>query len=218
MRRIGNEDLDTIVMKIFGKLRENVVVGLGSGSMASMVVEKLGKLAMKKDRKLLGIPSSTQIEKVAVAAGYTILGYSHLNEVYLTIDGADQVDPNLNIIKGGGGALFKERLIWEAAKEVHVFVSDEKYVKRLNVPIPVETHPSALELVKGHIMRMGGSPTLRVDRKGYPNVTENGFYILDTKFKGIKDYGKLLKKLKLIPGVLEVGIFIYDHVNLHVIT
>lgn len=216
---IGIEgEIDYVVRKIFERLKENTVIGLGSGSTAAMAVEKLGKLAIKKGLKLSGIPSSTQIEEVAMATGYTILGYSHLNEVRLTIDGADQVDSNLSMIKGGGGALFKERLIWEAAEEVHVFVSAEKCVKRLSAPIPIEIHPSALELVKRYIIKMGGAPILRVDEKGYPKVTENGFYILDIRFDDVKDYGRLLKKLKLIPGVLEVGIFIYDHVNLHVIT
>ena len=203
----------SIIEKI---VKEDIIVGLGSGRTVSLVLRELSNRLKNKGLKLKVVPSSHQIEEVALTLGsFTILSFSHLKEVELVIDGADRVLEDGTIIKGGGGALFKERLLWEISKEVHVFVPRERFVKNIDIPIPVEFHPSALVLVRERLEKIGGKPTLRTDVKGYPKVTENGFLVYDVTFEDAQDLRSLYMELRAIPGVLEVGIFIYNNVEIH---
>ncbi len=183
------------------------VLGLGSGSTAAKILEILSKRA---GRRLKGIPSSAQIENVALKLGFEILPFSYINLVEAVIDGADQVISNKYIIKGGGGALFRERLLWESADKIFVFLPKERFVDEPTVPLPVEVHPYALRLVENRIEELGGRPKLRTDRKGYPRVTENGFFILDVEGVELEKAMEIRK----IPGVLEVGLFLYDKVRI----
>lgn len=183
------------------------VLGFGSGSTAARVLEVLSE---KTSKRLKGIPSSAQIENVAIKLGFEILPFSYINLVEAVVDGADQVVSNRYIIKGGGGALFRERLLWESAMRVFVFLPKERFVNEPTVPLPVEVHPYALRLVERRIEGLGGRPKLRTDRKGYPKVTENGFFILDVELLELDKAVEIRK----IPGVLEVGLFVYDKVKI----
>lgn len=183
------------------------VLGFGSGSTATRVLKTLSERAKKR---IKGIPSSTQIENVALKLGFEILPFSYINLVEAVVDGADQVISNRYIIKGGGGALFRERLLWESAEKIFVFLPKGRLADKPTVPLPVEVHPYALRLVERRIEEMGGRPKLRTDQKGYPKVTENGFFILDVELLELEKAMEIRK----IPGVLEVGLFIYDKVKI----
>jgi len=193
--------------KILKEILHYEVLGLGSGSTVAKVLKMLKERAK---RPLKGVPSSTQIENVALKLGFKILPFTYLNSVEAVIDGADQVVQGKYIIKGGGGALFRERLLWEVANRIFVFLPKERLVDRLSVPLPVEVHPLALRLVEKRIEELGLTYELRTDKKGYPRVTENGFFILDVKLKDMEK----VKEIEEIPGILEVGLFVYDNVKL----
>lgn len=189
------------------EIKKYDVLGFGSGITAAKVLRILKK---EVNKQFKGIPSSTQIERVALSLGFEILPFSYLNLVEAVIDGADQIVSSKYIIKGGGGALFRERLLWESAKKIFVFVPKKRLVDKISAPLPVEVHPYALRLVEKRIAELGGRPKLRTDRKGYPKVTENGFFILDVKFSELER----IDEIRRIPGVLEVGLFIYDKVKI----
>lgn len=193
--------------EVLNEIMKYNVLGFGSGSTAARVLKILSERAKKP---LKGIPSSAQIENVALNLGFEILPFSYITLVEAVIDGADQVVSNKYIIKGGGGALFRERLLWESAKKIFVFLPKERLVNKVTVPLPVEVHPCALRLVERRLEELGGKPKLRTDRKGYPKVTENGFFILDVEFPELENVGEIRK----VPGVLEVGLFVYDKVKI----
>ncbi len=196
-------------------LKRTPIIGLGSGRTASKVLKAFGKRLNDKGIKPIGVPTSAQI-KLEVS-DYFLIAEPIFDMIDLVIDGADQVSSyNGYIIKGGGGALTKERIIWEISKERHVFVTQEKVVTKLNYPLPVEFLPFAYSLVKNKIIKLGLKPTLRVDSKGYPFVTENNNYIFDINYSESHDIKNIYEEIIKIPGVLDVGLFIYD-INLHVV-
>ena len=187
---------------------EDVVIGLGSGSTVALLIEKIAKL---EDKEIFGfIPTSYQIKIVAEEYGLRFLDESRINEIDLVVDGADQIDQKLNMIKGGGGALFREKIIMHCAKQKVILADSQKFVPIFSLPIPVEIHPFGRFAVKKKLEDIGGHPKLRFLKKGYPFITENGNLILDTAFDDlIKEYdiATLEKEIKSIPGVIENGIF-----------
>jgi ribose 5-phosphate isomerase A len=185
------------------ELRKANVLGLGSGSTVSSILKKAdipkGKLA---------VPTSIQIKLVADTLGFVATSLN--SEVELTIDGADQVDRRLNMIKGGGGALLKEKILTSFSKRLYIVVTDKKLSERLcegNVPIPIEVSPFGLYLVQEKVLEMGGKPQLRKNEKGYPSFTENGNVIIDAFFEPLEEPRELETKIKSTVGVIEVGIF-----------
>ena len=122
-------------------------------------------------------------------------------------DGADQIDAEKNMIKGGGGALLRENILISAAKKVVIIADKSKFVKKLDRAIPVEVHPLARNTTTNSIKKIGGKPIIRTIERGYPFVTENGNIILDCDFGTISKPQQLAQKIKQMPGVLEVGIF-----------
>ncbi len=192
---------------VLDEILQYEVLGLGSGSTTARILRMLKE---RSGKPLKGVPSSTQIENVALKLGFKILPFTYLNSVEAVVDGADQVVLGKYIIKGGGGALFRERLLWEAAKKIFVFLPKGRLVDELRIPLPLEVHPFALRLVEERVKKLEALPKLRTDKKGYPWVTENGFFILDVELNDIEK----AKEIKKIPGVLETGLFIYDKVKL----
>ena len=197
-----------VAAQIAKRITSSSVVGLGSGSTVAAVLEELAPLALEKNGSLLGVPTSTQIEAVASRSGIRLLPFA--GSVDLVIDGADQVDSRLNLIKGGGGALLKEKVIMGSAKEIAIVADENKFAKLLcenGVRVPVEVFTLARETVKVGLSKLGGVPEERVLPKGYPYFTENGNVILDTSFEPIENPEALERDVKCIPGVAEVGIF-----------
>ncbi len=191
-------------------IKDGYVVGLGSGTTASYAIQEIGKIIRQKEWRIAGIPTSHQSFLLAVECGIPVTSLNEHPTLDLTIDGADQIDKDLNMIKGMGGALAREKIVASASKQ-NVIVADEtKLVKKLggNHPVPVEVLPFALAIVSSKIQKIGGKPVLRAGQgKVGPVVTDNGNFILDVWMKSIDPY-ELDITLKLIAGVVETGLFL----------
>ena len=187
------------------------VVGLGSGSTAAYVIEEIGRLIREDDLNVVGVPSSSQAFLLAVRYGVPVTTLDEYPAIDLDIDGADEVDRQLNMIKGGGGALTREKIVASAAKQVVIVADETKLVDRLGstFKVPVEVLPFSLATVTAALESLGGRPFLRESKgKVGPVVTDNGNYIVDVDFGAIDDAETLSRRLKLVPGVIETGLFI----------
>ncbi len=193
-------------------VQDGFIVGLGSGSTAAFAIEALGERVKRENLKIMGIPTSYQAFLLAVQCGIPITTLDEHPEVDVTIDGADQVTPELNLIKGMGAAMAREKIV-AASSKLNVIIADEqKKVKLLGEKgqvVPVEVLPFAISLVKRKIVEVGGKPTLREGKgKLGPTITDNGNAILDTYFGEIPKPAELAVKVKMIPGVVETGFFV----------
>jgi ribose 5-phosphate isomerase A len=193
-------------------VKDGFIVGLGSGSTAAIAIEALGQRKRKENLSVLGIPTSYQAFLLAVKHGIAVTTLEEHGVIDVTIDGADQIDPKLNLIKGMGAALAREKIVASASK-INIIIADEsKKVKVLgenDQPVPVEVLPFAISIVKRKIEEIGGKAVLREGKgKVGPVITDNGNFIIDASFGLIGDAAELEKKLKMIPGVVETGLFI----------
>jgi ribose 5-phosphate isomerase A len=189
-------------------VKNNQVIGLGSGPMAAAIVKEIGKISSDMKKTLQCIASSTQIKQEALSGNLTIVDENLIPEIDIVFDGADQVDSKFNMIKGGGGALLKEKVLHSAAKTIVITAESFKFVKSLNRSVPIEVHPFALYILQDKLeSEQGAKPELRMLNEGYPYITENGNFVLDTIFQSIPDVRNKEIELKNIPGVIEVGLF-----------
>jgi ribose 5-phosphate isomerase A len=193
-------------------VKNGFVVGLGSGSTAAYVIEALGERIKRESLSILGVPTSYQAFLLAVKHGIAVTTLEEHGVIDVTIDGADQIDAELNLIKGMGGALAREKIVASASK-LNVIIADEsKKVKALGEsghPVPVEVLPFAVSLVKHKIEAVGGKPVLREGKgKVGPVITDNGNVVIDASFGVIRNAAELELKLKMIPGVVETGLFV----------
>jgi len=187
------------------------IIGLGSGSTAAYAIQEIGKLVRQKRWRILGVPTSHQAFLLATGCGIHVTTLDEHPRLDLTIDGADQIDPNLNTIKGMGGALAREKIVASASK-LNVIVADEtKLARRLGVnhPVPVEVLPFAVATVISKIREEGGKPVLRMGTgKVGPVITDNGNFLLDVWMKRIADPKEFDARLRSISGVVETGLFV----------
>jgi ribose 5-phosphate isomerase A len=184
------------------------VVGLGTGSTAYFTVVALGE-RVKAGLKIIGIPTSVNTAELARTVGIPLTTLDDHPVIDITIDGADEVDPQLRLIKGGGGALTREKVIATASKRMVVVVDSSKAVPVLGkFPLPVEVIAFARTVVERKIVSLGGSPKLRLKPDGKPFVTDNGNQILDCSFGQIADPPALALTLSDTPGIVEHGLFI----------
>lgn len=188
-------------------VKDGDIVGLGTGSTTHHFIEKLGNRIISEELEIMGIPTSYQSFFLAKDCGINITTLEEHN-VDIAVDGADEVDPELNLIKGGGAAHTLEKIVDESASRFVVIVDESKLVAELGqFPVPVEIIPQSARTVKKHLIDMGGKPLMRMaERKDGPVVTDNGNFIYDVKFT-IKNPKKLEIDLNTIPGVVENGIF-----------
>ena len=192
-------------------LKDGFTLGLGSGSTAAYAIREIGRKIHQEDLRILGVPTSYQAFLLAVDCGIPLTTLNEHPELDLTIDGADQIDKALNLIKGMGGALTREKIVASASKQLVIVADETKLVEKLgtNHPVPVETLPFALPSVMLKVREMRGRPALREGRgKVGPVVTDNGNFIVDIDFGLINSPKELNSRLKLIPGVVETGLFI----------
>ncbi|MBS7640819.1 MAG: ribose 5-phosphate isomerase A [Candidatus Bathyarchaeia archaeon] len=191
-------------------VKDGSVIGLGSGSTVAYAIEEIGRRIMEEDLHILGIPTSYQSFLLAVKSGIPVTTLHEHPVIDLTIDGADQVDSKLNMIKGMGGALTREKIVAAASKRLIIVVDERKLTDKLGwgQPIPIEVLPFAEPLVSKKIREIGGKTSLRETRKGTPYITDNGNFILDVDFGIIENPYELNEKLKMIPGVIETGLFL----------
>lgn len=186
---------------------DGMVVGLGTGSTAYYTIKKLGEL-VRKGLKIKGIPTSEQTAALAIEHGIPLVDFDDVERIDVAIDGADEFDADLNLIKGGGGALLREKIIANAASAFIVIADSSKRAERLGAfPLPVEIVKFGVEMTSEKIAELGCQPKLRLN--GYkPFITDNGNYILDCDFKQIESPVELEKQLNMIPGVVENGLFV----------
>ena len=193
-------------------VKDGFIVGLGSGSTAAFAIEALGERVKREKLRIMGIPTSYQAFLLAVECGIPITTLDEHPLINVTIDGADQITPELFLIKGMGAALAREKIV-AAASKLNIIIADEKKkVKVLgenNQSVPIEVLPFAISLVKRKIINVGGKPVLREGKgKLGPVITDNGNAILDSYFGEIAKPAELEVKLKMIPGVVETGFFV----------
>ena len=189
-------------------VKDGNVVGLGSGRAATVLVKSLGKLIKIKKYNIVGVPTSLQIKLTAQKAGIQLVEADQVNQIDIVFDGADQIDSEKFVIKGGGGALLRENILFSLAKKVVVMADKTKFVKNFTRTVPVEIHQLAKNSVANSIKNLGGRVEIRTLDRGYPFFTENGNIILDCDFGIIKNPKILTQKIKQTPGVLESGIFL----------
>ncbi|MBD3161868.1 MAG: ribose-5-phosphate isomerase RpiA [Candidatus Eisenbacteria bacterium] len=193
------------------RVRDGHVVGLGTGSTAAEMIRALGRRVRDEDLTIAGIPTSFSAAMLARAAGIPLRSLEDVEGIDLAIDGADEVDPHRNLIKGGGAAHTREKVIAEAAVTFLVVVDESKLVSRLGekTPVPVEVIPMALPFVLRRLRQLGAEPLLRMaERKDGPVVTDEGNLIVDARFGPIEDPASLERAIDRIPGVLESGLFV----------
>ena len=188
-------------------IRDGQVVGLGSGSTATHFIRLLGE-QVKNGLRIRGIPTSVRSKELALSLGIPLTTLDECQEIAVTVDGADEVDPKLRLIKGGGGALLREKIVASATKQLVIVADATKRVPMLGkFPLPVEVIQFASALVARKISALGADVKLRTTN-GQPYVTDENNYILDCRFGEIPDPEGLSRQLSDMPGVVEHGLFI----------
>ena len=188
-------------------VKDGMIVGLGTGSTAEFAVKKIGEL-VRNGLSIRGIPTSDATKILAESEGIPLIDFSETMFIDLTIDGADEIDANLNMIKGGGAALLREKIVASASREEIIIVNGSKLVQQLGTfPLPVEVIPFGWQVVFNQLESLQGNPELRL-KQGQPSVTDQGNFIIDCHFRKIENPEQLEQHLNMIPGVVENGLFI----------
>jgi len=194
------------------RVRSGSIVGLGTGSTTAFAIQFLGdRLKSGELKDIKGIPTSFQASVLAKQYGIPLVTLDDVDHIDVAIDGADEVDPQKNLIKGGGAAHTREKIVDSLAAEFIVVVDSSKLVARLGstFPLPVEVLPIAISPVIRAIENLGGRSELRMGiKKDGPVITDQGNMVLDVTFTAINDPAELEKTLNNIPGVLDNGLFV----------
>jgi len=189
-------------------VKDGQVVGLGTGSTAAYFIKLLGE-AVKAGLHVRGIPTSDRSRELALSLGIPLTTLHECQEIDVTVDGADEVDPQLRLIKGGGGALLREKIVASATKQMIVVADASKRVEKLGkFPLPVEVIKFAEALIAKRITALGAEVQLRAGNEGKPYMTDEDNHILDCRFGEIRDADRLARDLSEMPGVVEHGLFI----------
>jgi ribose 5-phosphate isomerase A len=189
-------------------VREGQVVGLGTGSTATIAIRLLGEL-VRGGLKIRGIPTSIASRDLAMQLGIPLTTFEEVQQIDVTIDGADEFDPALNLIKGGGGAMLREKVVASATKQLVIVTDSSKQVQVLGkFPLPVEVIGFAEPLVAKEIADLGARVVQRKDSAGKSYLTDEGHHILDCHFGEIPDPPALARRLSDMPGIVEHGLFV----------
>jgi ribose 5-phosphate isomerase A len=196
------------------EVRDGMRLGLGTGSTAKHFVELLG-MRVRDGLKVVGVPTSETTRRDAERWGIALTTLDDIDRLDLTVDGADEIDPALNLIKGGGGALLREKIVAAASDRMIVIADDSKWVNMLGrFPLPVEVNPFGLAATRRAIAGacaecgVSGQMVLRKAGDGHVFVTDGGHWIIDAHLGQIADVPRLADRLSAIPGVVEHGLFI----------
>lgn len=188
-------------------IQDGMVVGLGTGRTAYLAIQKLGD-KVKEGLKIKAIATSTGSEELARELGINLISFSEIENIDITIDGADEVDKDYNLIKGGGGALLREKIVASSSKELFIVVDESKLVDKLGTfPLPVEIVKFGYEMTIRKLHALGCETRLR-QAEGKAFITDNGNYIVDCYFNSIDNPRELHEKINSIPGVVDNGLFI----------
>ena len=195
------------------EVKSDMILGLGSGSTAALMIKSLAhEISSGKLKNIRGVATSFQSEVLALELDIPLIDLASVSQIDLAIDGADEVDPAFQLIKGGGGCHVREKLVATKADKLLIVVDDSKLVQNLNLsfPLPVEVLPNAWKQVQDVISEINGSSTLRMaTKKAGPVVTDQGNLILDVMFNdGIRNPKDIEMSINNIPGVLENGLFV----------
>jgi ribose 5-phosphate isomerase A len=189
-------------------IKDGQVVGLGTGSTAAYFIQLLGE-QVKHGLRIRGIPSSERSGEQAASLGIPLITFEECPQIDVTVDGADEVDSQLRLIKGGGGALLREKIVASASKQYVIIADSSKRVAVLGkFPLPVEVIKFARPVVEKKIKALGAEVALRCGAGGNPYLTDENNYILDCSFGQIHDAAGLAQRLSDMPGVVEHGLFI----------
>lgn len=194
-------------------IKKDMIIGIGSGSTVIYAVKKISELNKQKNLNLKCIPTSFQSYQLIIENELSLVSLDQYPEIDLDIDGADEFDKNLNLIKGGGGCLVQEKIVASNSKKLIIIVDFRKNSKNLGENwkkgVPIEVIPLAYVPIMKKLERLGGKPILRMAKaKAGPLVTDNGNFIIDTDFGIIKNPSELNEKILKIPGVVDTGFFI----------
>ncbi len=189
------------------EVADGMAVGLGTGSTVKHFIVELGA-RVRAGLKISAIATSDQSDLLAREVGIPIVGFEQHGVLDVTVDGADEVSPELDLVKGLGGALVREKIVATASRRVVIVVDDSKLVDRLGTraPIPVEVIPLAATLVAGVLREIGGEPELRL-LDGEPFVSDNGNHVVDWRYGPLSEPASLEQRLKSMSGVVDSGIF-----------
>jgi ribose 5-phosphate isomerase A len=199
-----------VARKALSFVEDDMIVGLGTGSTTAHFIRLLGKKVMEEELEVYGIPTSHQARLLAIESGIPIASLDEVDAIDLAVDGADEVDPGLNLIKGRGAALTMEKIIEYRAGTFLVLVDESKLVERLGqkMPVPIEVIPAAWRAIAEELEVFNAEAELRMAvKKDGPVITDNGNFILDARFAMIEDPLDMEMELNSIPGVVENGIF-----------
>jgi len=194
-------------------VKKNMIIGIGSGSTVVYAVKRLGEINKDKSLNLKCIPSSFQAYQLIIQNELELVSLEQYPEIDIDIDGADEIDKDLNLIKGGGGCLVQEKILASNSKELIIIVdfrkNSEKLGRNWKRGVPIEVIPMAYLPILNKLKKIGGNPILRMAQsKSGPLITDNGNFIIDVDFGEIDNPIELNKKIFLIPGVVDTGLFI----------
>jgi ribose 5-phosphate isomerase A len=211
MTKWVEEAKNTVARQSLNEVLDGQIIGIGSGSTVAKFIELLSDKIKREKIQVSTVPSSLDSEYLLLKNKIPQVSLVEYSQLDLTIDGADEVNPQLDLIKGGGGCLFREKVIAAASKRLIILVDKRKLVDRLGTqaPLPVAVHPFALGFAQRKLAELGGEAKLRTaTRKMGPVLTDDGHLILDTKFRN-QEYNKdLEERINSIQGVVENGLFI----------
>jgi len=204
----NNQEKEAAARASLKFVHDGDVVGLGTGSTAAYAVRFLAQ-QVQSGLKVRGIPTSSSTRELAASLGIPLITFEDAQQIDVTIDGTDEFDPQLQLIKGGGGALLREKIVASASRRLVIVADASKQVQVLGkFPLPVEVVPFARPLVAKRIAALGATSKLRQDAGGNPFVTDEGNHILDCSFGAIADPPALARVLDAMPGVVDHGLFI----------
>ncbi len=181
-------------------VKDGMIVGLGTGSTAMYAIKMIGEM-VRNGTEIIGIPTSKKTEEIALSNGIKIGDLNDYEKIDVTIDGADQIDKKLNLIKGGGGALLREKIVASCSKKELIIADERKLVEKFTFPLPVEVIPFGWKRTLDKLKKLNFEPQLR-----HNFITDNGNYIIDCKYEELAY--TMEKTINNLPGVVENGLFI----------
>lgn len=201
--------LDRVAMAALSRVADGMTLGLGTGRAAEAFIQRLGE-KVRRGMRVRGVPTSKRSEELAQKVQIECVSLDAIDGIDVAFDGADEVAPDLSLTKGLGGALLRERVVAYEAEKLIILVTPEKIVEKLGTrtAIPIEVVPFAVATASKHLRKMGGVPEVRRKKDGFPFVTDNMNWIVDTKFAPIDDPAQLHEEARRIPGVVDTGLFV----------